>query len=489
VRNSSLIVCLLLLCLVIRILWFVGIGPNDDLSYIQHARNLGEGANILENGGSQLAFRLGMVLPLAVLYKAFGYTEAAFSAYPLICTLITCLFIYLTAESLWGRQTAVLAALLWIVYPLQIVFDTQLSPSNQHAACVAAGLFFYIHAAKALENRAWPAWQGNAVLILSGALMGVGWLVNELFVLMGIAAIPVLIVLRPRAAYIYWALLGFALIIFADMLIGYYASGSWFARIFCIDATEKIVVSNKDPNYLPRTLFHVFNVNPIYDEGHFGILWLLFIFVPLSAWYEKQWLALGLSLSVWLIPAYLQWGVVSLEGEPITKYIRYLSMIVPLQCLATAAICSHMIQKHENWRWAIRSLFALMVIHLFIAGTNTAKAARIHTADYRKIASVLLQNYKGDPVYTDHRTAIFVQLFSEGKLTFEIVENYSGKPKPLGGYLVVDGSASVIEIPGYRAAMPSWYRIPPKNWDLIHVVAGENKARYDKFDPKIYQIN
>jgi hypothetical protein len=99
---SGAIVCLLHLYLIIRFLSFVGIGINDNMGYIQHARFLGEGGNILANGGSQLAFRLGMVLPVVLLYKTFGYIVAAFSSYPLFCSLITCLFTHLKTNILWG---------------------------------------------------------------------------------------------------------------------------------------------------------------------------------------------------------------------------------------------------------------------------------------------------------------------------------------------------------------------------------------------------
>jgi hypothetical protein len=86
-------------------------------------------------------------------------------------------------------------------------------------------------------------------------------------------------------------------------------------------------------------------------------------------------------------------------------------------------------------------------------------------------------------------TAIFAELFSKGKLKIEIVENYSGQPKPLSGYLVIDGSIGAIELPGYRAAMPSWYQTLPKNWDLLIVVDGKINERYDQYDPKICHIN
>jgi len=144
-QNVLIILLLLILCLTFRLVNFVGIGINDDIAYIQNAQALAQGYNPISSGFNQLGFRLGMVFALALLYKFFGLNDVAFSSYPIICSLITCLLIYLTAVRLWGTNAAILASLLWIAYPLQIVFDTQLSPSNQQATCVTAALFLYFY--------------------------------------------------------------------------------------------------------------------------------------------------------------------------------------------------------------------------------------------------------------------------------------------------------------------------------------------------------
>ena len=143
-KHENLIMVLLLavLCLNLRIVNFVGIGINDDIAYIQNARTLAQGDNPIKTGFNQLGFRLGMVFPLAILYSIFGYSETGFCLYPLTCSVLTCALIYLTAVRLWGMGAAVFACLLQITYPLQIVFGTQLSPSNQHATCVAASFSF-----------------------------------------------------------------------------------------------------------------------------------------------------------------------------------------------------------------------------------------------------------------------------------------------------------------------------------------------------------
>ena len=113
-KNLLIILLLLLLCLALRLFNYVGTGINDDIAYIQNAHVLAQGHSPISSGFNQLGFRLGMVIPLSLLYKVFGLNDAAFSLYPLICSLITCALIYLTVLRLWGKGAAIFASLLWI---------------------------------------------------------------------------------------------------------------------------------------------------------------------------------------------------------------------------------------------------------------------------------------------------------------------------------------------------------------------------------------
>lgn len=487
-RRYGFLACLLLFCLFLRLSFFVGIGLNDDIGYIHHARSVAEGINILANGGSQLAFRIGMVLPLALLYKIFGYSEAAFSSYPLMCSLFTCTFVYFVACILWGQRAAIIAALLWVVYPLQIVFDTQLSPSNQHAACVSAALFFFVAGIRT-SSRETPKKLRPVLLVTSGAFLSAGWMVNELFVVMGIAALPVLIVLKPRPAAVAWCLLGLALLMFGDLVISRCASGSWLARVVAITETERVISSNTASGYLPRVLFKIRAIDPMHDEAHFGVLWYVFSFVTLLALLRRQWVALGLAVSVWLVLGYLQWGVVSLDGSPIARYIRYLSMIAPLQCLTISGVLGHQLEKTGRWGWAIYLLVGLLAFHLSLAGIHAARAARVKTNDFREMASFLSPLRQNGPVYMDETSAQFVELYARGQLDIERIEAHTGEPPPSHGHIVIDGSRGIVEIPEYRAAMSPWYRFPPSSWELLHVIRSNQPAEgFDEFDPKIYRI-
>ncbi len=328
-RHLFIILILLLLCLNLRLVNFVGIGTNDDIAYIQNARALAQGHNPLA-GFDQCGFRLGMVAPLALLYKVFGYNEIGFSLYPLICSLITCALIYLTASRLWGMGAAIVASLLWIAYPLQIVFDTQLSPSNQQATCVAAVLLLYFYAAAGKTSSSISRfnfllkWREPVLLILCGVFLGLAWWVNEIFVTFILVVIPFLFIVRPKIKHLLWIVTGFLLIIFLELLMVKIVSFSWLARFDCILRTEAAVASNKEYGYLPRALFKIWNINPLHDEGYFGIIWYLFVIVTILALLlfvlrsttgnGKQKLPLALALGCWLWIAYLQWGGPIAEG-------------------------------------------------------------------------------------------------------------------------------------------------------------------------------
>jgi hypothetical protein len=527
-EHLAILLSLLFLCLAVRLFNFVGIGTNDDVYYIQNAQ-------ILASGNSpytcQIGFRSGMVAPLALLVRVFGLNEKAFTAYPLICSLIACALIYLTAVRLWGMPTAIFASLLWIAYPLQIVFDTQLSPSNQQATCVAASLFFYSLVIKSSHrdflatpvrdafrqedtettemkknnslcplcslwlNKSASSVAGPVFLMLSGVFLGFAWLLNEIFVTFVLVVLPFLVLVRPKIRHLLWITAGFALVFLLELLVVKLTTGAWFSRFTCILNTERVITSNKDSWYLPRTLFKVFGANPLFEEGHFGIIWYLFIIATVSTVFLKDKLALALAIGCWLWLAYIQWGGHLLLGEPIAKYIRYISMIVPLQCLVFGAVLGRLLEFSKKLKAVIIFLFVLLLIHLLWLGTKAVNAVRIHTEDFRQIAKLLLQlDLKSDDiVYTDFLTGDFVEIYAKGRLTIRKAnlqgENiFTKMPVPEKGILVQDGSRAVIELSAYRRTMPQWYLSPPQYWPLLYTVTGRNIDVYAEFDPKIYKI-
>ncbi|MBN2021062.1 MAG: glycosyltransferase family 39 protein [Sedimentisphaerales bacterium] len=502
-ENLIMVLLLALLCLNLRIVNFVGIGINDDIAYIQNARTLAQGDSPISSGFNQLGFRLGMVFPLALLYNIFGYNEVGFSLYPIICSIITCALIYLTAVRLWGTAAGVFACLLWIAYPLQIVFGTQLSPSNQHATCVAAALFLYFYATTRKTSSSPPALfetdisrfdflkklKEPTLLMFCGICIGLGWMINAIFVTIVLVILPFLFIVRPKIKYLLWITAGFVLIIFLELLVVKISCGSWFARFSCILRTEEAVKSNTDYSYLPRALFKIWNTNPLNDEGHFGIIWYVFIIITIAAIFLKEKTATALALGCWLWLAYIQWGGKLVLGEPIAKYIRYFSMIVPLQCLAFGAILWRLTNFSKMLSKMVIFLFVVLLIHSSWLGIKAVKAVKMHTRDFKEITRFFMNMDLEDDeiIYTDNLTGNFLKLYSKGTLNIKRI-NFKEVVFPERGFLVADGSWYAIALPEYRNGMPEWSLAPPSYWPLLHTVCGKKVGIYGSFDPKIYKI-
>jgi len=488
-RNQVLkLATILFFCFILRINFFVGIGINDDIGYIHHAKELAKGNNILANGGSQLAFRTGIIIPLALVYKCFGCSEKTTSIFPILSSVITCMFIYLTSNMLFGSSSAIISSLLWCVYPLQLVFDTQLSPSNQHATCVSASLFLFFialkHKQKGIDEKLC-----NRFFFISSFIIGIGWLVNEVFVVVFFGAIPLLLYGKLNKDNLIWLFSGFLFLIFIELLVSLIFSGSCFSRINSIIVTENLIGSNKCYEYLPRVIFQLFNTNPLHDEGHFGIIWHIFIVLNVLMLLFRQWFMLCFAMSAWFILAYFQWGVMSFDGTTITKYIRYLSMLVPFQCIAIGAIIGLCIQKFQQTKWLIFLLTFILYIHLFYFGSNAVNSIIVRTKDFKDISIYLMsQDNKNMPVYMDEMTAQFVEVISGDKLDIRWLEHNIKKIVPKKGYMIVDGSRRIVEDKIYRNRMPEWYLSPPKSWELIHIVKGKKFEFFDTYDPKIYKI-
>jgi hypothetical protein len=492
IENNKIwvLLCLLCLCLISRLLFFVGIGTNDDIGYTHHAYQLSKGNNIIANGGSQLGFRLGMNAPLAVLFKCFGCNEISASIFPLLSSLITSAFIFMTSNMLWGLRAAIIASCLWIVYPLQIVFDTQLSPSNQHAACMITSLFL-LFKAKKNDNRGNYKKFTSVLYVLSGAILCFGWLVNEVFVVIFVAAIPILWVSKIPLKGVLLALFGFIMIMLLELIIAYYFSGNFLARIHAIIQTENIIGSNKSLEYLPRVLFKIKNVNYFNEEGHFGVLWHLFIMLTVCIFFLRQWMLFGFACGVWLVVLYFQWGIMSMDGTLITKYIRYLSMIVPLQCLTIGGILSRWLQQSQlQKQFFIYIGFAFLCIHLCYCGVLSVNASRIKTNDFHDISNFLISQKEDVIAFMDEMTAQYVEIISGNSFEIQWVDHYKNKPAPQKGYLVINGSRRVIEDHNYLKQLPIWFQRPPERWKRVKDIKSNNKYEgfYSSFDPVIYKI-
>ncbi len=474
---------LVFLVLGTRWFWFVGVGTDDAASYILAARYVAEnGALPFFQLCDQIAARLGMVLPLALLVSFFGISELSFSLIPIIGSVLTSLFLYWSALWLWGRYAALLAWALWICSPLQLVYDTQLSPSNLHAMCVSGALFFYLLAER---RRALP-FRARTALVLAGVLLGFGTWVNELFVVIICAAPPLLIAFRPRITSLGWVLIGALLIIGIELIVMKLTTGSFFYRLSCIQLTEQSITSNRDPLYYPQALFLLTTPSADSTLGYFGLVFYVFTAATIVALVTKDRLVGAFAGATWLVLAYLQWGVISFDGTPITKYIRYLSMIVPVQCLTLAGAATRM-------RTPLGALaIAIFLSHLLWIGNTAVEASRLRLAGVREIAKILGEPSREDvPIYADDLTRVYLDTFTKGALNLRPLTPLVERNEPPENGIVVLNALPFLYEPKHRdyPRVPKWFANPPRSWKLIRTIHLEGIDRFSQeYEAKIYEI-
>jgi hypothetical protein len=479
------------LCLIVRLVYFTGIYINDDVQYIDHAVALAQGINIWAHGGSQLAFRTGMVVPLAILYKLFGYHEYTFAAYPIICSLSACVCIFIGAYRFWGRWAAILSSSLWVLFPLQICYDTSLSTAPQ-MAFFAAGAFLCFMEGQRLQNdkvNATPPWKFRLIYFCCGLLIGMGWLTSALFCLIVFIALAIIVFLKPTMRTVGLILAGFLTVLCLEFAYCSIYSGDPLARIRTTQATESVISSERRPDYLPRVLFDIVNVDYFDHEGHCGIQWYIFILFTACAFIARERICMGIATGVWLVLAYLQWGIMSPDLTPISKHIRYLSLTIPFVCLVSGWAFSRAFVHHIRFLPIVsKILFLVYCVHFMVITGGVIYKNRAVVDDFRETYRIIVSRRLPEPIYTDFRTRHYLELYSYNKLQVLDVETFvKNRNLPEQGILIKYCSDISRNKEYCEQSTPWWYRTPPSHWIFFDEIM--TMRTWDmEFDPRIYLI-
>jgi hypothetical protein len=177
-RSVATILLPAIATLVVAVAFGQGLRGSDDLDYAEAAMALlrGEGAASLLPAHHHEA-RLGMVLPLACVFSAFGASDLSLVLLPLVCTALTASLVSWLACRSWGGRAGLAAGLLYALVPLPIQLATTYVPEPilTFELCLAAVLFL-----AASEDRPWRPLHG----LLAGAVVGAAYLTTEVGALM-----------------------------------------------------------------------------------------------------------------------------------------------------------------------------------------------------------------------------------------------------------------------------------------------------------------
>lgn len=130
--------------LALRLIFFTGMVRGDALNYAHTAYALSRG--VFDANAWAGMSRLGMYVPLAILYRLFGPSEFLTLLLPIAASIASVVFVYLMARMFAGEEAGLIAALFWAFLPLDIHLSTSLLPDVPMAAGCTGSVYFLFRA-------------------------------------------------------------------------------------------------------------------------------------------------------------------------------------------------------------------------------------------------------------------------------------------------------------------------------------------------------
>jgi 4-amino-4-deoxy-L-arabinose transferase-like glycosyltransferase len=128
------------------------------------------------NAPAHLPYRFALVVPLALLFKAFGVSELTFAAYPFVLSLLGVLVAFACGRVFFGATAGLLAAALWTVAPLDIAWATFFLPDGIASFYACVGVLAVVYVMQSAIARPAQLLAGGMV---AGLCFGLSWMAKE----------------------------------------------------------------------------------------------------------------------------------------------------------------------------------------------------------------------------------------------------------------------------------------------------------------------
>ena len=232
-------------------------------------------------------------------------------------------------------------------------------------------------------------------------------------------------------------------------------------------------MTNMAADYYPRALFRIRQLDFSAQEGHFGLLAYLFLAsFPALLWSRSR-RGLALWTSVLLIMLWFQYGIMTLEGRSIAKWIRYLIVLLPFGSLA----CSEALLSvgRRGGHLMVSGLLGVLISTSLLSANDAQNANAEQLRDFKATAAVIRRLPSGHPVFV-----------GEGELGF--LDVYLGRQRPLrvleqadisvldDCFVVLFGSRNALENPASRSKTEDFGQAARDEWKEIARFAAPTPA-------------
>jgi len=392
VSNTKILLLIIVLFgLVLRLLFFTGIGSSDSVFYTKFAYDIS--TNSLDFSESHFTSRIGLLIPVSIIFAIFGVNELTSNMLPLLISLSSIILIYGFGKLLFNKRTGLIAAFILSLLPVDIIYATRLNTDFTSAFFIALGVYFFLKAERT---------KTSLLYIISGLSIGLAYLIKELSILIGLFFIAYVIYYKKIKAVYFLVPFGFLVIFSMGALYFYTETGNpLYQSISNADWSKGIIATN---------MYGRGN----FPEGFFHYGWIIFTDFTVTLFYVFSFIASlyvlimrkkeSYILLLWYIPIliYLSIGTANL-----TQYVlipaatRFLAIVnIPvILVLAYFLAQDDMIIKKA----LLPSILAVLVVtsigYVYISDN------RSDLNDTKK-AFIYLQSLPNKTIYTDDRTEL-----------------------------------------------------------------------------------
>lgn len=221
IPSPPILAGILLIGFALRVLAFSGIFGADDVAIALVAKDF------LENGFSapegHYAQRIGLILPLALIFKLFGTGDWQFALLPMAASMGSIILAYLIGRTTVSEQVGLLAAFFLAIFPLDVANASMLFPDAIMGACISLAFYLILRAE-----------QCHALLqaFAGGILIGMGWLIKvEAPILIPVLGVYWLLAPARRWRTVLLACIGALIVLLTEGAIYYSLTGDFLRGI------------------------------------------------------------------------------------------------------------------------------------------------------------------------------------------------------------------------------------------------------------------
>lgn len=476
--------------LALRLIYFIGVAGHDDVSYFNYALDVLDGTFSTEpaaDGSFPFRFRLGVILPTALLFRLLGPSEQVAAILPLAGSLALIWMCWWGGRRISPRA-GFFAALLMATFPLAVTTATSLLPSPFTALLAGVSILYWTDTESGQRCAQFTARQANVRYFLAGVILGLAYFFRieaGLFVMFFVAFAVV-----HRRAWLACglALAGAASVVLIENIVYFLMHGELLYRLKVISGgfsdldveLADVVQAKKSPLVYIKYIF--------FKPTDLGLHWAALL--PCAVWglMNRRPERTTVILWFWPVTLYLFFGSWSLSSYvPTTKDPRYLMIVTAPGLILVGAFADQLLQRSHRLAMAGRcALGGVLLAGLLL--TNLVFVYRSENATGSRTAArfILRQEQSADavsairtgPIWCEHHGALALRCLLPHRDIVPLTEHDLGVGQTAvrlrSGDLTADGivvmDAFLINkyVSYSDMLVPEYLLTPPDDWNVLY---------------------